>query len=291
VGPGGLGVYLDFGDAIRQMGVERMRERYGNLFEMYERIRGENAYEVPMRMYPAMHYTMGGLWVDYHLMSNLPGLFVIGEANFSDHGANRLGASGLMQGLADGYFILPHTIGHYFASGRPSKSPVDHPGFAAAETEVKARLARLLSVQGKRTVTSFHRELGRLLWNDCGMTRSEAGLREALRRIPELRAEFWGDVKVSGSGGELNQDLERANQVADYLELSELVCRDALMRRESCGGHFRTESVTEDGEAKRDDAQFAFVGAWECRGADREPTLHKEPLEYEEARMSTRSYR
>ncbi len=291
VGPGGLGVYLDFGDAIRQMGIERMRERYGNLFEMYERIRGENAYEVPMRMYPAMHYTMGGLWVDYHLMSNLPGLFVIGEANFSDHGANRLGASGLMQGLADGYFILPYTIGHYFASDRPSKAPANHPGFAAAETEVKARLARLLSVQGKRTVTSFHRELGRLLWNDCGMTRSEAGLREALRRIPELRAEFWGGVKVSGSGGELNQDLERANQVADYLELSELVCRDALMRRESCGGHFRTESVTEDGEAKRDDAQFAFVGAWECRGADREPTLHKEPLEYEEARMSTRSYR
>jgi len=291
VGPGGLGVYLDFSDAIQRLGVDTIRERYGNLFDMYERIRGENAYEVPMRTYPAVHYTMGGLWVDYHLMSTLPGLFAVGEANFSDHGANRLGASGLMQGLADGYFILPHTLGHYFATSSQSKPSPDQACFKAVETEVRARLARLLAVQGKRTVTSFHRELGLLLWNRCGMARQAAGLQEALRRIPELREEFWRSVKVPGESGDLNAELERAGQMADYLEFAELLCRDALMRRESCGGHFRTESQAEDGEARRDDARFAFVAAWEYQGADREPTLHREPLVFEEMAMSPRTYR
>jgi succinate dehydrogenase / fumarate reductase flavoprotein subunit len=291
VGPGGLGVYLDFSEAIRRLGADKIRERYGNLFEMYERITGENAYAVPMRMYPAVHYTMGGLWVDYHLMSNVPGLFVVGEANFSDHGANRLGASALMQGLADGYFILPYTIGNYFASNRQLKPSTDHALFKAAETETTARVARLLAVKGKRTVTSFHRELGRLLWDHCGMARNEAGLRQALRRIPELREEFWKNVTVTGGSGELNQDLEHAGRVADFLEFGELLCRDALMRRESCGGHFRTEFQTEDGEAQRDDAQFSFVAAWEHQGPNREAALHQEPLAYDEVHMSTRSYK
>jgi succinate dehydrogenase / fumarate reductase flavoprotein subunit len=273
------------------LGADRIRERYGNLFEMYERITGEDAYSAPMRIYPAVHYTMGGLWVDYNLMSNLPGLFVVGEANFSDHGANRLGASALMQGLADGYFILPYTIGHYFATSGPAKTSADHAAFKAVEREVASRLARLLAVKGRRTVTSFHRELGRLLWNHCGMARHEAGLKEALRRIPELRAEFWENVTVTGTPAGLNQDLEHAGRVADFLEFGELMCRDALLRRESCGGHFRTESQTAEGEAQRDDAQYSFVAAWEHQEADRESALHKEMLMYAEVSMSTRSYK
>jgi succinate dehydrogenase / fumarate reductase flavoprotein subunit len=291
VGPGGLGVYLDFADAIKRFGVEKIRERYGNLFEMYERITGESAYEVPMRIYPAVHYSMGGLWVDYNLMSNLPGLFVVGEANFSDHGANRLGASALMQGLADGYFILPYTIGHYFASSKQIRPAASSAEFRAAETEVKERSGKLLAVRGKRTVTSFHRELGRLLWDKCGMARNEAGLKAALARIPELREEFWRNVTVTGEGGSLNQDLEHAGRVADFLEFGELLCRDALLRRESCGGHFRTEFQTEDGEARRNDEEYAYVGAWEYAGPGREPVLHREPLAYDDVHMSTRSYK
>lgn len=291
VGPGGLGVYLDFSDAIKRLGEAKIRERYGNLFEMYERITGENAYAVPMRIYPAVHYTMGGLWVDYNLMSNVPGLFVLGEANFSDHGANRLGASALMQGLADGYFILPYTIGHYFASSKQARPAAGAAEFKQVEGEVRERTARMLAIKGKRTVTSFHRELGRLLWEHCGMARNEAGLQAALQRLPALREEFWRNVTVTGAVGELNQDLEYAGRVADFLEFGELMCRDALMRRESCGGHFRTEYQTEEGEAQRDDAQFAFVGAWEHAGPDREPTLHREPLVYDEVHMSTRSYK
>jgi succinate dehydrogenase / fumarate reductase flavoprotein subunit len=258
---------------------------------MYERITGEDAYQVPMRIYPAVHYTMGGLWVDYNLMSNLPGLFVIGEANFSDHGANRLGASALMQGLADGYFILPYTIGHYCATSGQGKPLASHPEFKRAEAEIGARVTRLLSVKGKRTATSFHRELGKLLWERCGMARDEAGLTEALRRIPALREEFWGNVTVAGGVGELNQNLEQAGRVADFLEFGELLCRDALVRRESCGGHFRTEFQTEEGEARRDDERFSFVSAWEYRGLDSAPILHQEPLVYEEVHMSTRSYK
>ena len=271
VGPGGLGVYLDFADAIRRLGVDKIRERYGNLFDMYEKITGENAYETPMRIYPAVHYTMGGTWVDYNLMSTIPGLFVIGEANFSDHGANRLGASALMQGLADGYFILPYTIGHYFASSKQFRPPTDHPEFRKSEEEIRAMTNRLLSVRGKRTVTSLHRELGKLLWEKCGMARNEAGLREALRRIPELRDEFCRTVNVTGESGELNQALEYAGRVADFMEFAELLCLDALHREESCGGHFRTEHQTPDGEAKRNDDQFAYVAAWEYKGPDRQP--------------------
>jgi len=291
VGPGGLGVYLDFADAIRRLGVDKIRERYGNLFDMYEKITGENAYETPMRIYPAAHYTMGGTWVDYNLMSTIPGLFVIGEANFSDHGANRLGASALMQGLADGYFILPYTIGHYFASSKQFRPPTDHPEFRKSEEEIRAMTNRLLSVRGKRTVTSLHRELGKLLWEKCGMARNEAGLREALRRIPELRDEFCRTVNVTGESGELNQALEYAGRVADFMEFAELLCLDALHREESCGGHFRTEHQTPDGEAKRNDDQFAYVAAWEYKGPDRQPEMHREPLIYEEVQMSTRSYK
>ena len=291
VGPGGLGVYLDFADAIRRLGVDKIRERYGNLFDMYEKITGENAYETPMRIYPAVHYTMGGTWVDYNLMSTIPGLFVIGEANFSDHGANRLGASALMQGLADGYFILPYTIGHYFASSKQFRPPTDHPEFRKSEEEIRAMTNRLLSVRGKRTVTSLHRELGKLLWEKCGMARNEAGLREALRRIPELRDEFCRTVNVTGESGELNQALEYAGRVADFMEFAELLCLDALHREESCGGHFRTEHQTPDGEAKRNDDQFAYVAAWEYKGPDRQPEMHREPLIYEEVQMSTRSYK
>ncbi|HNQ89841.1 MAG TPA: fumarate reductase/succinate dehydrogenase flavoprotein subunit [Verrucomicrobiota bacterium] len=291
VGPGGLGVYLDFAEALRRLGVEKIRERYGNLFAMYERITGEDAYRAPMRIYPAVHYTMGGLWVDYNLMSTLPGLFVLGEANFSDHGANRLGASGLMQGLADGYFILPCTIGHYFASQASPRPPADHPEFRRAEEEVAGRLGRLLAIRGRRTVTSFHRELGRLMWERCGMARDEAGLRAALARIPAMREEFWGNVRVNGVPRELNQTLEHAGRVADFLEFAELLCRDALHRGESCGGHFRTEFQTEDGEARRDDGRFAYVAAWEHRGEGQEPELHREPLEYREIALSARSYK
>jgi len=291
VGPGGLGVYLDFAAALKRLGVDVIRERYGNLFDMYEKITGENAYKTPMRIFPALHYTMGGTWVDYNLMSTLPGLFVIGEANFSDHGANRLGASALMQGLADGYFVLPYTIGHYFASTKPAKVPVSHPEFKKAEAEIRAFTNKLLSVKGKRTATSLHRELGKLLWEKCGMARNEVGLREALKRIPELREEFWKNVNVTGENGELNQALEYAGRVADFMEFAELLCLDALHRRESCGGHFRQEFQTPDGEALRDDEHFAYVAAWEYQGSEKSPALHKEPLVYEEVHMSTRSYK
>jgi succinate dehydrogenase / fumarate reductase flavoprotein subunit len=291
VGPGGRGVYLDFADSIKRLGEGTIRERYGNLFEMYERITGENAYRQPMRIYPAVHYAMGGTWVDYNLMSTLPGLFVIGEANFSDHGANRLGASALMQGLGDGYFILPYTIGHYFASTRPAKVPTSHAEFKKAEETVKALTQRLLGINGRRSVVSFHKELGKLMWENCGMARRRQSLETNLKRIPELREEFWKNVKVTGSGAELNQDLELAGRVADFLEFAELLCLDALHREESCGGHFRVEYQTEDGEAKRDDANFAYVAAWEYKGPDRKPELHKEPLVYEEVHMATRSYK
>ncbi len=291
VGPGGRGVYLDFADAIGRVGEDRIRERYGNLFEMYERITGENAYRQPMRIYPAVHYTMGGTWVDYDLMSTVPGLFVLGEANFSDHGANRLGASGLMQGLADGYFILPYTIGHYFASTKQVKIPTSHADFRKAEEEMRKFTQRLLSINGNRTAISFHKELGKLMWDNCGMVRSRQSLETNLKRIPELRAEFWKNVKVSGVGEDLNQDLERAGRVADFLEFAELLCLDALHREESCGGHFREEHQTEDGEAKRDDANFAYVAAWEYAGPDKMPVLHEERLAYEEVQMTTRSYK
>ena len=290
VGPGGRGVYLDFADAIRRLGEDSIRERYGNLFDMYEKITGENAHQTPMRIYPALHYTMGGLWVDYNLMSNIPGLFVLGEANFSDHGANRLGASALMQGLADGYFVLPCTIGHYFAFSRQPKPATSHAEFKKAEADVREQTRKLLSIRGKRTVTSLHRELGRLLWEKCGMARNETGLKEALHRIPALREEFWKNVTVTGDGDELNQNLEYAGRVADFMEFAELLCLDALHRNESCGGHFREEFQTEDGEAKRDDEQFAYVAAWAYRGSDNAPVLHKEPLIYEEVHMTQRSY-
>jgi len=291
VGPGALGVYLDFADAIKRLGEDKIRERYGNLFDMYEKITGENAYRVPMRIYPAVHYTMGGTWVDYNLMSSVPGLFVVGEANFSDHGANRLGASALMQGLADGYFVLPYTIGNYFATAKQAKPSASHPEFKQAEEALHALTNKLLSIKGKRTVTSFHRELGKLLWEKCGMARNEAGLQEALKRIPALREEFWKNVNVTGENGELNQNLEYAGRVADFMEFAELLCLDALERRESCGGHFRTEFQTPDGEAQRDDEHFAYAAAWEYQGPGKPPTLHKEPLVYEEVHMSTRSYK
>ena len=291
VGPGGLGVYLDFADAIKRLGEPTVRERYGNLFDMYEKITGENAYHTPMRIYPAVHYTMGGTWVDYNLMSTLPGMFVAGEANFSDHGANRLGASALMQGLADGYFVLPYTIGNYFATAKQAKPKTDHPEFKKAMENVQTLTKRLLGINGKRTVTSFHRELGKLMWENCGMARSEASLKAALLRIPELRAEFWMNVKVTGENGSLNQDLEAAGRVADFLEFAELLCLDALTRNESCGGHFRVEYQTSEGEAQRDDEHFSFVSAWEYQGPDKPPLLHKEPLVYEEVHMSTRSYK
>jgi succinate dehydrogenase / fumarate reductase flavoprotein subunit len=291
VGPGGLGVYLDFADAIKRLSEKGIAERYGNLFDMYEKITGENAYRTPMRIYPAVHYTMGGLWVNYDLMSNLPGLFVLGEANFSDHGANRLGASALMQGLADGYFILPYTIGNYFAGSKQVKPSASHPEFRKVEEEIKTRTNKLLSIRGGRTVTSFHRELGKLLWDKCGMERNEAGLKELLKRIPELRDEFWKNVKVSGETNNLNQDLETAGRVADFMEFSELMVLDALTRRESCGGHFRTEFQTPEGEALRDDTHFAHVAVWEYQGADKPPMRHQEPLVYEEIHMTQRSYK
>jgi succinate dehydrogenase / fumarate reductase, flavoprotein subunit len=291
VGPGARGVYLDFADAIKRLGENVIRERYGNLFDMYEKITGENGYQVPMRIYPAVHYAMGGTWVDYNLMTTLPGLFVLGEANFSDHGANRLGASALMQGLGDGYFVLPYTIGNYFVTSKQPKPSASHPEFKKVEADVKAFANRLLSVKGKRTPTSLHRELGKLLWEKCGMARNEAGLKEALKRIPELREEFWKTVNVTGENGELNQSLEYAGRVADFMEFAELLCLDALHRRESCGGHFREEFQTPDGEAQRDDQNFSYVAAWEYQGADKPPVLHKEPLVYEEVHMSTRSYK
>jgi succinate dehydrogenase / fumarate reductase flavoprotein subunit len=291
VGPGRRGVYLDFADAIHRIGAAGVRERYGNLFDMYEKITGENAYQTPMRIYPAAHYTMGGLWVDYNLMSTIPGLFVLGEANFSDHGANRLGASALMQGLADGYFIAPYTMGDYLVTAKQPKARPDQPEFKQAMGDVAAQTKRLLAVNGKRTCNSFHKELGTMVWEKCGMARNEKGLKELLQQIPALREEFWKNVKVSGQNEELNQNLEHAGRVADFLEFAELLALDALERRESCGGHFRTEFQTPDGEAKRDDENFAYVAAWEYAGAGRPPVLHKEPLVYEEVHMSTRSYK
>ncbi len=291
VGPGGRGVYLDFADAIQRAGEDRIRERYGNLFEMYQRITDENPYQVPMRIYPAVHYTMGGLWVDYNLMSTIPGLHVAGEANFSDHGANRLGASALMQGLADGYFVLPNTLGDYLASNKLEPVTTDAPEVVAAVADVATRTSRLLGVRGTRTVASFHRELGKIMWEYCGMARSAEGLRTALELIPKLRAEFWRDVMVPGEGSELNQTLEHAGRVADFLELGELMCRDALHREESCGGHFRLEHQTPDGEARRDDDRFAYVAAWEYAGVDAPAVLNKEPLVYENIKLSQRSYK
>ncbi len=290
VGPGGLGVYLDFSDAIKRLGKSVIEERYGNLFEMYQRITDEDPYSVPMRIYPAVHYTMGGLWVDYNLETTIPGLHCIGEANFSDHGANRLGASALMQGLADGYFVVPYTIGHYLASNKLEKVGPDHADCVAAIEGVKARQAKLLAIKGTRTVDSFHKELGKILWEYCGMARNEAGLRKALELIPPLREEFWRNVTVPGSGDELNQSLEKAGRVADFLEFGELMVLDALERRESCGGHFR-EEYQEAGEAKRNDEDFAYVAAWEYTGDNTRPALHKEPLEFENVHLATRSYK
>jgi succinate dehydrogenase / fumarate reductase flavoprotein subunit len=291
VGETGRGVYLDFADAIKRLGTQTITERYGNLFEMYERITDENPYKVPMRIYPAPHYTMGGLWVDYNLMTTIPGLYALGEANFSDHGANRLGASALMQGLADGYFVIPYTIGDYLARGGINSVNTDMPEFRNTEREIADRTSRLLSIDGKRTVDSIHRELGHIMWDYCGMSRNDAGLRKALELIPQLREEFWKDVNVPGSDAELNQALEKAGRVSDFLELGELMVRDALNRTESCGAHFREESQTADGEALRDDAHFAYVAAWEYAGANSAPILIKEPLEFESIHLSQRNYK
>ncbi|MDN5382150.1 MULTISPECIES: fumarate reductase/succinate dehydrogenase flavoprotein subunit [Streptomyces] len=291
VGPGGQGVYLDFADAIKRMGRKAVEAKYGNLFDMYQRITDEDPYEVPMRIYPAVHYTMGGLWVDYDLQTTIPGLFAIGEANFSDHGANRLGASALMQGLADGYFVLPPTLNDYLARN-PKLDPVtdEHPVVQEVVAETEARLNKLLSVDGDRTPDSFHRELGELMWEYCGMARNDTGLRKALQRIPEIREEFWKRVKVPGTGEELNQSLEKANRIVDYLELAELMCLDALHRTESCGGHFREESQTPDGEAARKDDEFSYAAAWEFTGTGKAPVLHKEDLVFEYVHPTQRSY-
>jgi succinate dehydrogenase / fumarate reductase flavoprotein subunit len=291
VGETGYGVYLDFSDAIRRLGRRTIEERYGNLFEMYERITGEDPYTQPMRIYPASHYTMGGLWVDYRLMSTIPGLFVIGEANFSDHGANRLGASALMQGLADGYFIVPYTVGDYLASNKLDPVSADHPACREAESGVREMTRRLLEINGRRSVDTFHRELGKIMWEYCGMARNARGLEYALSKIPELRQEFWEDVRVPGENESLNQSLEKAGRVADFLELAELMCLDALERDESCGGHFREEHQTEDGEAVRDDERFCHVAAWEYQGPDKRPVRHIEPLEFQYVLPTVRSYK
>jgi succinate dehydrogenase / fumarate reductase flavoprotein subunit len=291
VGPGGRGVYLDFKDSIARLGEDTIRERYGNLFEMYERITDENGYKVPMRIYPAPHYAMGGLWVDYNLMSNLPGLFVLGEANFSVHGANRLGASALMQGLADGYFVIPYTIAHYLAQTKPGKVKADHAECKKSIEEVNGTTKKLLGINGNRTVTEFIRELGTLMWNNCGMARSKESLTEAIAKIPAIREEFWKNVKVTGTGEEFNQQLENAGRTAEFLEFGELLCRDALHRNESCGGHFRVEYQYPDGEAKRDDENYCYSAAWEWKGVDKEPELHKEPLKFEFVKLAVRSYK
>jgi succinate dehydrogenase / fumarate reductase flavoprotein subunit len=290
VGPGGRGVYLDFADSIKRLGEDTIRERYGNLFEMYEKITDENGYKRPMRMYPAPHYSMGGLWVDYNLMSNIPGLFVLGEANFSVHGANRLGASALMQGLADGYFVIPYTIGGYLATVKPGQVKTDHAEFKKCEADVKAEQDKLLGINGKKTVFEFMREVGGLMWENCGMARTKESLETNLKKIPALREEFWKNVKVTGSGAELNQQLENAGRTADFLEFSELLCRDALHRNESCGGHFRSE-YQDAGEAQRDDVNFCYVGAWEYKGDNKEPELHKEPLKFDNVHLAIRSYK
>jgi len=291
VGPGGRGVYLDFADALKRLGTGTVRERYGNLFDMYERITAENAYARPMRIYPAPHYAMGGLWVDYNLESNVPGLFVLGEANYSDHGANRLGASGLMQGLADGYFILPATLSNYLAGTKPGAGNAEHAEFGISRHEVEAFTQKLLSIKGRRTANEFHRELGKIMWDNVGMSRSKASITTALKRIPALRAEFWDNLIVTGSGMDLNQELEKAGRVADFLEFAELLSLDALQRDESCGAHFRTEHQTPDGEAIRDDANFNYVSAWEYKGHDKQPELHKEPLVFENVQLTERSYK
>jgi succinate dehydrogenase / fumarate reductase, flavoprotein subunit len=291
VGESGLGVYLDFADAIRRVGEDTIRERYGNLFDMYERITDENPYKVPMRIYPAIHYTMGGLWVDYHLQTTIPGLFVLGEANFSDHGANRLGASALMQGLSDGYFVIPYTIGNYLATNKLGKVEESNAEVRNAVACVDETIKKLLAIKGKRTVDSFHRELGKIMWEYCGMSRTAEGLQKAIVQIRELRDEFWQNVTVPGSGDDLNQSLEKAGRVADFLELGELMCIDALERNESCGGHFREEYQTPDGEAMRDDEHFSYVAAWGYRGPGNQPELTKEPLEFEYVHPSQRSYK
>ena len=287
----GRGVYLDFADAISTHGREVISARYGNLFDMYQKITGEDPYVVPMRIYPASHYTMGGLWVDYHLMSTIEGLHVIGEANFSDHGANRLGASALMQGLADGYFVLPDTMGHYLGSRQLNPVDTDHPEFVRAEEDVSAGIARLIALEGTRSVDSFHRELGQIMWNYCGMARNTEGLKRALQEIPELRERFWSEARVAGGPEELNMALERAGRVADFLELAEVLCHDALSREESCGAHFREEHQTAEGEARRDDENYAFVSAWEFNGVGEPPVLHKERLVFEAVDLTTRSYK
>ncbi|BCU78840.1 fumarate reductase/succinate dehydrogenase flavoprotein subunit [Luteolibacter sp. LG18] len=298
----GLGVYLDFRDAIQRLGEDTIRARYGNLFQMYEKIAGEDPYSRPMMIYPAVHYTMGGLWVDYNLMSNIPGLHVLGEANFSDHGANRLGASALMQGLADGYFVAPTTVANYLATQKPGSVTTDHPEFKKAEADINEKTNRLVNINGKRTVDSFHRDLGKVMWDKCGMERTAAGLQEALKEIPAIREEFWNNVRIPGSGEGANMELEKAGRVADFLEFGELMCYDALNREESCGGHFRGEhqytqadpevqsGKTQPGEAKRDDENFAYVAAWEFTGAGNRPSLHKEPLVFETLKPSVRSY-
>ncbi|HNH34036.1 MAG TPA: succinate dehydrogenase (quinone) flavoprotein subunit, partial [bacterium] len=291
VGETGLAVYLDFSDAIKRLGEDDIREKYGNLFDMYERITGDNPYKTPMRIYPAVHYTMGGLWVDYNLMSTVPGLFVLGEANFSDHGANRLGASALMQGLADGYFVIPYTLANYLASSSFNKITTDHQAFKTAATAVTEQTKKLLAIKGKKTVLEFHRELGKIMWDEVGMARNKAGLERALSEIPKLREEFWKNVNVPGEGELLNKNLEFAGRVADFLELGELMAMDALQREESCGGHFREEHQTPDGEAKRNDEQFAYVAAWEYAGADKAPILNKEELTFENVHLAQRSYK
>ncbi len=291
VGASGLAVYLDFNDAIHRLGAGKIKEKYGNLFHMYAKITADNPYETPMRIYPAVHYTMGGLWVDYNLMSNVPGLHVLGEANFSDHGANRLGASALMQGLADGYFVIPQTLGHYLASTKMGKVTVDHAAFADAERGVKGQIDKLLSIKGKRPAMEFHRELGKVLWNDCGMARNESGLKHALEEIPKIRERFWKEVGVTGNGQDFNQAMEEAGRVADFLEFGELLVRDALTRRESCGGHFREEFQTPEGEARRDDENFSHVSAWEFKGVGQVSELHKEPLTFDNVHLTQRSYK
>ena len=291
VGPGGRGVYLDFSTAIKRVGADTIKERYGNLFEMYEKITAEDGYKRPMRMYPAPHYSMGGLWVDYNLQSNIPGLFVLGEANFSVHGANRLGASALMQGLADGYFVIPYTIGGYLAGVKPAGTSTDASEFKQSVDEVNATTNKLISINGKKTVTEFMRELGGLMWENCGMARSDASLNENLKKIPALREEFWQNVKVTGTGADFNQQLENAGRTADFLEFGELMCRDALHREESCGGHFRVEHQYDDGEAMRDDANFCYSAAWEFKGLNNEPEMHKEPLKFENVHLAVRSYK
>lgn len=291
VGETGLAVYLDFRDAIKRDGEDAVRKKYGNLFHMYEKITAENPYQVPMKIFPAVHYTMGGLWVDYNLMSNVPGLFVCGEANFSDHGANRLGASALMQGLSDGYFVVPYTIGNHLAKTKLEKIPESHPACKEALSRATSRVDQLLNVNGKRTVDSFHRELGLIMWDQCGMARTESGLKQAIGDIQALRGEFWKDVRVLGGSETLNQSLEKAGRVADFLEFGELMCLDALAREESCGGHFREEHQTADGEARRNDEDFSYVAAWEHGGVDKEVTLHKEPLEFPNVPPTTRSYK